>query len=209
MILLLSPEEKGCELIIGTYIFIFNVSKPPLFPVWLRELERGKKPQLPTFFFGRVSCGSVDTTLSSAAVDVIWAVSLLITVGKLTGQAGNLTLLNCYPSCWHRSQNFPTGWEVGLSNSWMYPVPGTLGRWCFAGRLLPVLNTQHSNTFVSLAHLHKEMFPLGQKFSGEAFKSSFAPCIGKGLLSFLSGYSEGILETVPLRPSLWEATFLK
>lgn len=74
MILLLNPEEKGCELIIGTYIFIFNVSKPPLFPVWLRELERGKKPQLPTFFFGRVSCGSVDTTLSSAAVDVIWAV---------------------------------------------------------------------------------------------------------------------------------------
>lgn len=44
MTFLLSPEEKGCELVIGTYIFIFNVSKPPLFPVWLRELERGKKP---------------------------------------------------------------------------------------------------------------------------------------------------------------------
>lgn len=108
----------------------------------------------------------MDTT--SAAVDVIWAVSLLMTVGKLPGQAGNVTLLNRYPSCWHRNQN--TSWEVGLSNSWLYPVPGTLGHWCFAGRLLPVLNTQHSNTFVSLAHLHKEMFPFGQKIYGEAFK---------------------------------------
>lgn len=51
----------------------------------------------------------------------------------------------------------------------LYPVAGTLGLWCFAGRLLPVLNTQHSNTFVSLAHLSKEVFPFGQKFSGEAF----------------------------------------
>lgn len=108
----------------------------------------------------------MDTT--SAAVDVIWAVSLLITVGKLTGQAGNFILLNCYPSCWHRSQN--TSWEVGLSNSWLYAVPGTLGHWCFAGRLPPVLNTQHSNTFVSQAHLHKEMFPFGQKRYGEVFK---------------------------------------
>lgn len=43
MTFLLSPEETGCELVIGTYIFIFHVSKPPLFPVWLRELERAKK----------------------------------------------------------------------------------------------------------------------------------------------------------------------
>lgn len=97
----------------------------------------------------------------------MWS-GLLITVGKLTGQAGSLTLLNCYTSCWHRSQN--PSLEVGLSNSWLYPVTGTLGHWCFAGRLLPVLNTQHSNTFVSLAHLRKEMFPFGQKFYGEAFK---------------------------------------
>lgn len=52
----------------------------------------------------------------------------------------------------------------------LHPVTGTLGLWCFAGRLLPVLNTQHSNTFVSLGHLRKEIFPFGQKFSGEAFK---------------------------------------
>lgn len=110
----------------------------------------------------------MDITSSSAAVDVIWAVSLLITVGELTGQARSLTLLNCYPSCWHRSQN--PSWEVDLSNSWLYPVIGTLRHWCFAGRLLPVLNTQHSNTFVSLAHLLKEMFPFRQNFYGEAFK---------------------------------------
>lgn len=55
----------------------------------------------------------MDTT-TSAAVNVIWSVSLLITLGKLTGQAGNLTMLNCYPSCWCRSQN--TSW--GLSDSW-------------------------------------------------------------------------------------------
>lgn len=41
----------------------------------------------------------MDTLSSSAAVDVIWGISLLVTVGELTGQAGNLTLLNCYPSC--------------------------------------------------------------------------------------------------------------
>lgn len=52
----------------------------------------------------------------------------------------------------------------------LYPVTGTLGLWCFAGRLLPVLNTQHSNTSVSLAHLHKEMFSFGQKNFGEVFK---------------------------------------
>lgn len=96
-------------------IITFNVSKPPLFPVWLRELERGKKPWLSTFFhwesFQRPFI--VDTT-SSAAVDVIWAISLLITLGKLTGQAGTLTMLNCYPSCWCRSRN--TSW--GLSDSW-------------------------------------------------------------------------------------------
>lgn len=54
---------------------------------------------------------SVDTT-SSADVDVIWGLSLLINLGKLTGQAGNLTMLNCYPSCWLRSQN--TIWEGDL-----------------------------------------------------------------------------------------------
>lgn len=37
---------QGCELVIEFrfFFFIFNVSKPPLFPMWLRELERGKRP---------------------------------------------------------------------------------------------------------------------------------------------------------------------
>lgn len=61
------------------------------------------------------------------------------------------------------------GKVVSVTLGQLDPITGTLGLWCFAGRLLPVLNTQHSNTFVSLAHLHKEMFPFGQKFSGEVF----------------------------------------
>lgn len=48
MTFLLSPTFRDVswllELRFFLIIIIFNVSKPPLFPMCLRELERGKKP---------------------------------------------------------------------------------------------------------------------------------------------------------------------
>lgn len=78
-------------------------------------------------------------------------------------------MLNC--SALHAGAEAKTlaGKVVSVALGQLYPVTGTLGLWCFAGRLLPVLNTQHSNT-CSLAHLHKGMFPLRQKFSDDALK---------------------------------------
>lgn len=140
--------------------------------MWLRELERGKKPRLSTFFLWEsfLRPFNVDTTSSLAAVDVIWGVSLgwLLWVNS----QGRLETSQCWIATLHAGTEAktPAGRVVSVTFGELYPVTGTLGLWCFAGRLLPVLNTQHRNTFVSLAHLHEGMFPLGQKFSSEAFK---------------------------------------
>lgn len=93
----------------------------------------------------------------------------MINLVKLTGQAGNSP---CWIATLHAGSEAKTlaGKVVSVTPEQLYPVTGTLGLWGFAGRLLPVLNTQHSNPFVSLAHLRKEVFPFEQKFSGEAFK---------------------------------------
>lgn len=115
-----------------------------------------------------LQCGHY-SILSSWGCD-LGCKSWLITLGKLTGQAGDLTVLNC--STLHAGAEAKTLAEkvVSVALGQLYPVTGRLGLWCFAARLLPVLNTQHSNTFVFLAHLHKGRFPLRQKLSGEALK---------------------------------------
>lgn len=160
---------QGCELVIGTLIFFFfNVSKPPLFLMWLRELEV-KGHGFLLFSLGEFSealqCGQY-FIFSSCGCDLGCKCWLL-----WVNSQGRPETSQCWIATLHAGSEAKTlaGKVVSVTLGQLYPLTGTLGLWCFAGRLLPVLNTQHSNTSVSLAHLSKEIFPFGQKFSGEAF----------------------------------------